>query len=266
MRGKDTKKDEKYGVIVENLEVKKENGQTIRGIIYRPDAKGQFPVSIFSHGFGANYQQLKHHGNGYAENGIVCVFFDFCGGGMESTSDGTMLEMTVMTEAADLVAVFESVKCLSYVDSDAVYLQGESKGGFVSAIVGRAYTEDIKGLILWYPAFVIPDDSKRRLKSGETEVFGVQLSSEYDKVATEIDVEDLQTGFGKPVLIIHGNKDDVVPIEYSRTAAANYGYATLKEVKGAGHGFDGKDSDMAREASIAFIKVYEGITGLELEA
>ena len=34
---------------------------------------------------------------------------------------------------------------------------------------------------------------------------------------------------------------------------------TLKEVKGAGHGFDGKDSDMAREVSIDFIKIYEGI-------
>ena len=253
--------EKKYQIKTEVLEVAKENGMVIRGLIYRPDAEGRFPVAIFSHGFGANYQQLKHHGNGYVENGIVCVFFDFCGGGMESTSDGTMQEMTVMTEAADLVDVIESIKCLSYIDVNAVYLQGESQGGFVSAIVGRAYTDDIKGLILWYPAFVIPDDSKGRLKSGDTEVFGIRLNPEYDKVAADIDVKDLQSGFGKPVLIIHGNKDDVVPIEYSRTAAANYGYATLREVKGAGHGFDGKDSDNARNASIEFIKIYEGITG-----
>ena len=235
---------------------------TIRGLIYRPDAEGKFPIAIFSHGFGSNYRELMHHGSGYAESGIVCVFFDFCGGGMESTSDGTMQEMTVMTEAADLVAVVESVKCFSYVDPDAIYLQGESQGGFVSAIVGRAYTEDIKGLILWYPAFVIPDDSKRRLESGDMDVFGLKLSPDYNKVAADIDVKDLQTGFGKPVLILHGNKDDVVPTEYSRTAAVNYGYATLKEIKGAGHGFDGKDSDMAREASIAFIRIYQGITEL----
>ena len=252
--------DKNYQVNTEVLEVYKENGNVIRGLIYRPDAEGRFPVAIFSHGFGANYQLLKHHGDGYAKNGIVCVFFDFCGGGMESTSDGSMLDMTVMTEAADLVDVMESVKCLSYVDSDAVYLQGESQGGLVSAIVGRAYTEDVKGLILWYPAFVIPDDSKKRLERGDTEVFGMKLSPDYDKVAVDIDVKDLQTGFGKPVLLIHGNKDDVVPIEYSRTAAANYGYATLREVKGAGHGFDGKDSDMAREASVDFVKIYEHIS------
>lgn len=249
-----------YNVIKEKLEVTKEDGWVIRGLIFRPDAEGEFPVAIFSHGFGSNYRELMHHGNGYAESGIICVFFDFCGGGLESTSDGTMLEMTVMTEAADLVAVMESVKCLPYVNKDSVYLQGESQGGFVSAIVGRAYYEEIKGLILWYPAFVIPDDSVKRLETGETEIMGIKVSPEYNRVAADIDIKELQTGFGKPVLLIHGNEDDLVPIEYSREAAANYGNAMLKEIKGAGHGFDDKDSEFAREASIAFLKIYEGIT------
>lgn len=250
----------KYGVSTEKLEVVKENGKVIRGLIYKPDIEGSFPTVIFSHGFGGNYRFLMHHGNGYAENGIVCVFYDFCGGGMQSESDGTMLEMTVMTEASDLVDVMESVKGLSYVDPDRLYIQGESQGGFVSAIVARSNPEDIKGLILWYPAFVIPDDAKKRLKAGQTNAMGTELSPDFDRIAKDIDVKDLQTGFGKPVLILHGDKDELVPIDYSRTAAANYGYATLKEIKDAGHGFDGKDSENAREMSIDFIKVYEGIT------
>ncbi|MBP3279409.1 MAG: alpha/beta hydrolase, partial [Butyrivibrio sp.] len=139
-------KNKTYTSIKEELEVTKENGRVIRGVIYRPDGEGSFPTVIFAHGFGSNYRELMHHGAGYAENGIVCVFFDFCGGGMESASDGAMQEMTVMTEAADLVAVMESVKCLPYVNKDSLYLQGESQGGLVSAIVGRAYTEDVKGL------------------------------------------------------------------------------------------------------------------------
>ncbi len=257
--------ENKYDVKTEQLEVTKENGQVVRGLIYRPDAEGEFPVAIFSHGFGSNFHELMHHGNGYAENGIICVFFDFCGGGMESTSDGSMLEMTVMTEANDLVAVMESIKCLPYVNKDSVYLQGESQGGFVSAIVGLAYHEEVKGLILWYPAFSIPDDAANRIKIGLTEVMGLKLSPDYDKTAAEIDVKGLQTGFGKPVLLIHGNRDDIVPIEYSRTAAANYGNAVLKEIKGAGHGFEGKDSEFAREASIDFLKIYEGITDMNLE-
>ncbi|MBP3197042.1 MAG: alpha/beta hydrolase [Butyrivibrio sp.] len=246
-----------YRIISEMIEVKKENGRMIRGLVYRPDAEGEFPTVIFSHGFGGSYKFLMHHGGGYAENGIVCVFFDFCGGGMDSESEGSMLEMTVMTEAGDLVEVMDAVKKYPYVDDKKLFLQGESQGGFVTAIVGRAYQEDVKGLILWYPAFVIPDDAKKRIEEGKVIALGLQISPHYDEVAKDIDVKDLQTGFEKPVLILHGNKDEVVPIEYARTAAANYGCATLKEIQGAGHGFEGHDSDMAREESISFIKTIQ---------
>ena len=258
--------EKKFGVIEEPLAIVKDNGKMVRGVIFRPDqADEKFPTVIFSHGFGSNYHELIHHGSGFAENGIVCVMFDFCGGGDESTSDGTMLEMTVLTEAEDLEAVMDSILDQPYVNNDALYLQGESQGGFVSAIVGNRRKEDIKGLILWYPAFVIPEDAKKRLESGITSFGGHDLSPEYDRVAKEIDVDKLQQDFGKPVLLIHGNKDELVPIEYSRTAAARYGYATLREIRGAGHGFEGKDSDNAREMSIAFIKIYENVANLNLD-
>ena len=269
MQHADTQKgsvmEKKYGVIRETLEVCKENGQLVRGVIFRLEGDEKFPAVIFSHGFGSCYADLIHHGDGFAESGIVCVFFDFCGGGAPSTSDGDMKNMTVETEAADLDAVLDTVIGLPYINSEAIYLQGESQGGFVSPIVGVRRKSDIKGLILWYPAFVIPDDAIERLKTRTTNVFGQEISPEYDNVAKDIDVKELQRGFGKPVLLIHGDRDEVVPIEYSREAAANYGYATLKEIRGAGHGFDGQDSVNAREMSITFIKIYEGIVGLKMK-
>ena len=136
-----------YEVLTDALKIIGEGGRVIRGQIYRPDEKGKYPAVIFSHGFGSNYRELIHHGNGYAKNGIVCVFFDFCGGGMESTSDGTIQEMTVMTEADDLISVIKYIKDLDYVESESLYLQGESQGGFVSAIVGRRYQKDSIGHI-----------------------------------------------------------------------------------------------------------------------
>ena len=69
---------EKYSVITEKLEITKENGKVIRGLIFRPGKDGAFPTAIFSHGFGSNYKQLMHHGNEYAENGIVCIFQNRC--------------------------------------------------------------------------------------------------------------------------------------------------------------------------------------------
>ena len=69
--------------------------------------------------------------------------------------------MTVLTEAEDLTEVISQVQQMKNVDSDQLFIQGESQGGFVSAYVAAQIPEKIKGLILWYPAFVIPDDAKQ---------------------------------------------------------------------------------------------------------
>lgn len=188
-------------IIQETFTVKKDNGKTLRGILFRPDQQDRpCPTVIFSHGFGSNYRELMHHGPGFAENGIICVFFDFCGGGEESLSVGTMHEMTVLTEAEDLYDIMKDATGRSYVNEKELYLMGESQGGLVSAIVAGRRQEDIQGLILWYAAFEIPDDAKERLEKGITDVFGLELSADYDRDAKDIDVTKLQKAFEKPVL------------------------------------------------------------------
>ena len=243
-----------YTVKKEYFDLKNSRGQTIRGVVFIPDAEGvKFPTVIFSHGFGACYEMFLHHAQWYPETGIAIVFFDFCGGGMNSVSDGKMNEMTVLTEADDLESVIDKVKTMPFVDCDRLFLQGESQGGFVSTIIGVRRRNEINGLILWYPAFVIPDDSKKRLEKGETNVFGIELSPNYDTDAVLIDVEKLQKNFGKPVIIIHGDADPVVPIDYSRTAVKNFPDAKLIEIKDAQHGLNETDGTNARNASIEFV-------------
>ncbi|WP_051192504.1 hypothetical protein [Butyrivibrio sp. VCB2001] len=78
-----------------------------------------------------------HHGEGFAESGIVCVFFDFCGGGTASTSDGDMKNMTIETEAADLDAVLDTVIELPYINSEAIYLQGEARAALYRPLLAQ---------------------------------------------------------------------------------------------------------------------------------
>lgn len=140
------------------------------------------------------------------------------------------------------------------VDSDQLFIQGESQGGFVGAYVAAQIPEKIKGLILWYPAFVIPDDAKRRFEENDNTCFGQQLSPDYNKVAKDIDIFNVITGYKGPVVIIHGESDNCVPISYSEHAEKVYDNVKLIRISSAGHGFDGKDSQFAREQSIEFIK------------
>lgn len=92
----------------EEITFVRKDGKSIRGCIYLPEKTAQkFPVVIFCHGFGSNFRELMHHGEGFAEAGICCLFFDFCGGGPESLSDGQFEEMTVDTECKDLETVID---------------------------------------------------------------------------------------------------------------------------------------------------------------
>lgn len=239
-------------MIREKLTFIKDNGQKIIGEAFIPDKTGKYPTVIFSHGFGSNYREFIHHGEGFNEEGLAVIFFDFCGGGLESLSDGKMTEMTPLTEVEDLECVLSETKKLPYVDCDRLSLQGESMGGFVSAIVASEHPE-IKSLVLWYPAFVIPDDSKKRFAAGENVCFGMELSPKFNTDTMDLDIYGIIAGYKGPVHIIHGDEDPVVPISYSYKAVEAYDDAKLTVIKGAGHGYGGEDSDFARNTSIEFI-------------
>ena len=184
----------------------KKNGKTIRGRIYLPETTAQrLPVVIFCHGFGSNFRELMHHGDGFAEAGICCLFFDFCGGGPESLSDGTFEEMTVGTECEDLETVIDCVKELDYVDPGRIFLQGESMGGLVSALVAARRPEDIRAQVLWYPAFVVPEGAKKRYEAGKREVFGLRLGESFDREAMDIKVYEIIPAYQGAVLMIQGS-------------------------------------------------------------
>ena len=240
--------------MIKDIAITKNNGNVIRGIAFVPDdCNGAYPTVIFSHGFNGNYKGLMHHGNEYAENNIVCIFFDFCGGGVESSSDGRFEDMTLMTEIEDLEDVINAISQYDYVDPNRLFLQGESMGGFVSAYVAASHPELIKALILWYPAFVISDDSRKRIEAGDNTCFGLQLNSEFNTIAANIDIYEHIVKYTNPIRIIHGDMDNIVPLEYSKRAIEVCKRAELIVVPGAGHGYDGDDSDNARRQSMEFI-------------
>lgn len=242
-------------MITKEFTINKSNGRRIQAKAYIPSEDGtKYPTVIFSHGFGGNYKGLEHHGVTYAKNGIACVFFDFCGGGLESLSDGKMTEMTVETEFQDLEEVVCAVAKLDYVDVNKLFLQGESMGGFVSAYVAAQNPTKYAGLILWYPAFVIPDDSKKRFEEGDDTVFNTPISPDFNRVAKDIDIMNIIKAFDGPVKIIHGDKDGIAPIEYSIRANEGYANSDLLVIPDSDHGFMGEDSTRAIAKSVEFVR------------
>lgn len=242
-------------IMVQDMTFRKENGMKIQGRMYLPkERERKLPLVIFSHGFGSNFRELEHHGDGFSKAGICCLFFDFCGGGRLSLSDGIMEEMTIESECTDLETVLAAARELEYIDHERIFLLGESMGGLVSALAAAKHQEIVNALVLWYPAFSIPEDAQRRYAAGETEVFGIVLGKEFDAQARKIDVYGRISAYRRPVLLLHGTEDPIVPLHCSERALSVCEDARLVVMSGAGHGFEGRDSIAAREHSIAFIR------------
>ena len=235
-------------------------GKKIYGNLYVPSRdQKQYSLVIMAHGFGSSYSYLTEYASKLVKNGIAAYIFDFCGGSSYSRSDGEMTKMSVLTEKKDLQTVFDSLKTESFVDQDHIFLMGESQGGLVASLVAAAAPKEVKGLALLYPAYVIPDDARKTYKDlsevpDTYGIMGMTVGKIYYQDVYKMDVYQKIKDFKKNVLIIHGSADTIVPIAYSKKAIKVFKHAQLKVIKGAGHGFYGRDQEEAANDLVRFVK------------
>lgn len=251
-------------IITEEL-ILKNGDQDIYGMMLRPDTdEEKYPALILSHGFGGNYRALQSMAQFFARAGYAAYVYDFIGGSATSKSgkaDGDMTGMSVLTEASDLSAVMDQIKELPYVDAENLFLLGQSQGGYVSAYVAAKRPEDVKALILMFPAFALQDDCWERHGSieniPETEDFmNATLGAIYSKDAMSMDIYEEIGGYKGDVLICHGDNDQLVDLSYSERAADVYENADLHVYEGAGHGFGGALMKQFEDEALEFMNAH----------
>ncbi|MGN1246057.1 MAG: alpha/beta hydrolase [Muribaculaceae bacterium] len=221
----------------------------IYGKIYRPAnvaADVQLPTVILSHSASLTADAMNAYAVAIAKAGFCAYAFDFCGACDDSRSDGNVDEMTPFTEVDDLKAVISEMKSNPGVNPEKICLLGSSLGGLVSALTAEDASLGIAGLILFYPAFNIPDlialiDQFGGFGGGgwgDLGGFGMSYSEAFCNSMRGYDVYANIGTFSKKVLILHGSNDMIVKISYSQQAVETYPDATLVTIEGANHGFN----------------------------
>lgn len=224
------------------------DGLKIFGIAYIPEGNQKFPLVIYAHGIGSNHTAGQPYAEAFAQKGYVVYTFDFCGSSARSKSEGNTDDMTIFTEQQDLTAIIGNLKQLPYVDADRTYLLGISLGGLVSSITSASMPEAIRNLALVYPALCAPDDARKLFDADGNRLNpnGRMMGGEnYNKAMLKFDPFEHIGNYQKPVFIVHGTADRLVPIAYSEKAITVFPNARLEKIEGAGHGFRGEPLEKA---------------------
>ncbi len=226
-----TKEESKYEVIENYITCKDQRKIYTR--IYKPiNIQNKTSTIIMSHGYSMTNADVKKDAEYFSSNGYVCVIFDYCGGSTISKSDGSTENMTIETEFDDLDEVFNYTITLDYVDSSSVILFGCSQGGFMSTFYASRNVDKIKGLLLYYPSYCIPEKAVDGSSASKGEKYN-EVAKKYYPVEDTIlkPVKDM------PILIFHGDNDHTVDLHYSQDAMKIFTNAELVVIPGAGHGF-----------------------------
>jgi len=232
------------------------NSKKIYGELYVPESN-RFPVAIFCHGLGGVHEGSRDFAEVLSSRGIAVYIFDFMGGSYESKSDGTTIEMSVLTEAADLEAVIDELKKDERISS--IFLIGKSQGAFVSTIVASRRPEQIAGLIGLYPGFIlaeaVEEEMKKFDKIPETyELLWLKVGSIYINDLLKTPIYDMMKDYNGDVLLIHGDRDEIVTTESVEKAHKSFPNSRLVVLKDAVHGFHGPERTRVIEMVLEFIE------------
>lgn len=202
-------------------------GQKIFGVFHKPSGVEKFPTVLVCHGLGGQkvgrYRIYVLLAQRLAELGIGTFRFDFRGSG---DSEGNFSDMTIEGEVSD------ALLCLSYlrehpnVIPEQIGIFGRSLGAAV-AVLTASRTRQVNSLCLWAPLYdslqwqdkwqkihspSLDVSDKKALMTVDGQIPGLGFYKQFFELAIDRALKNLED---IPLMLIHGGKDQVVPLEHS---------------------------------------------------
>lgn len=219
------------------------------------------PLCLVFHGFTGHIEEdhILAVSKGLNEIGVATLRVDLYGHG---NSDGEFKNHNLYKWLNNILTVVDYAKTLDFVTD--IYMCGHSQGGLAVTLAAAMERDVIKALIPLSPAYVIIEGAKKgellgqpfdpenipdMLQSWDER----ELSGNYIRVAQSIDLDAAIKKYTGPVLIVHGDADEAVPVEYGIEASKKFANCTLKLIPGDTHCYD-YHLDQAVDAVKEFVK------------
>ncbi len=227
-------------------------GQQIVGMLHVPEGHGRFPAALLLHGFTGtkveSHRMFVKISRALAEHGIASLRFDYRGSG---DSAGNFEDMTIRSEIADALEAVKFLARHKRVNSRRLALIGLSMGGAVAAYVLAREKQRVKSLVLIAPvaegAGILDDLSTPEAVSSlaetgitdhEGNLVGVTFIRQFAEMKPLREVVKCPC----PVLIVHGSRDETVPVHhtdlYERALQAHKRAVKKVVIHGADHTFN----------------------------
>lgn len=222
-----------------------EDGLRLHAKLEKPEGKDHCPLMILVHGLTGNMEERHILGikDAVLSAGIAVLRVEMYGHGQ---SDGNFYDHTILKWLTNAMTVTDYVQTLDFVTD--VYLCGHSQGGLLTLIASGVRPDAYKAAILLSPGINIMDIGKRGWDGGflfyperpnDDLVFkGLRISGNYVRAARLINVNELAEHYRGPVLIVHGDQDVTVPVQYSIDIAEKYADSKLVIIPGDTHCYD----------------------------
>jgi 3-oxoadipate enol-lactonase len=212
-------------------------GVTPRGIAYT--VRGTGPPVLWLSGYVVAAETMASVVSGFADR-YTCITFDHRGSGRSRPPVGPM---TTARMARDALSV------LGDLDVDSAHVHGTSLGGMVAQELALQAPHRVRTLVLggttaggvaaespapqallrglWHAREEIPGPSR----------IGIRGALHQGWAAATHDSTSRLNRIQVPTLVVHGSRDELVPVSNARTLAELIPGAELRVVRGAGHLF-----------------------------
>lgn len=205
------------------------------------------PLVIVIHGFTGHMEEdhIVAVSKVFNELGAATLRVEMYGHG---GSDGAFKDHTLHKWMSNALTVIDFAGNLDFVTD--IYLCGHSQGGLLVMLAGAMKSDVVKGIMPLSPAWIIPEGARQGELLGipfdpvhiPDELTGwheeLTLGGNYIRVAQTVYVEPAIDRFDGPVLIVHGEADETVPVTAGAAAAARYKHASFVSIPGDTHCYD----------------------------